>query len=169
GGRPLALTDCLNFGNPEEPGIGWELEQAIEGIAQAAEALNLPVVSGNVSLYNESDGRPIPPTPVVGCVGLVPDVRFVPDAWRPGDVVLVASAPGDLDLTAEAALVRFIWKAAPVLTLAHDVSAGGIEEALREAGEYSGVEAKVDLPEVAAGSQVVLACAPQDVDRLGTR
>ena len=106
---------------------------------------------------------------MVGCVGLVPDVRLVPGAWRPGDVVLVATAPGDLDLTAEAALVRFVWKAAPVLTLAHDVSDGGIEEALREAAEYSGVEAKVDLPEAARGGRVVLACAPGDVDRLGTK
>ena len=71
GGEPIGLTDCLNFGNPEKPEIGWELAQAIEGIAQAAEALGIPVVSGNVSLYNETDGRPIPPTPVVGCVGLV--------------------------------------------------------------------------------------------------
>jgi len=71
GGVPLALTDCLNFGNPEKPEIAWELTQSIEGIAQAAEALGIPVVSGNVSLYNETGGRPIPPTPVVGCVGLV--------------------------------------------------------------------------------------------------
>jgi phosphoribosylformylglycinamidine synthase len=169
GGEPLALTDCLNLGNPEKPEIGWELEQAIEGIAQAAEALGIPIVSGNVSLYNETDGRPIPPTPVVGCVGLVPDVRFVPDAWRKGDVVLVATAPGELDLAAEAALVRYVWKAAPVLTLAHDVSHGGLEEAVREAAEYSGVEARVELPEPAPGGQVLLACAPGDVDRLGTR
>jgi phosphoribosylformylglycinamidine synthase subunit PurL len=71
GGEPLALTDCLNFGNPERPEIGWELAQAIEGIADAANELGIPVVSGNVSLYNETGGRPIPPTPVVGCVGLV--------------------------------------------------------------------------------------------------
>jgi len=77
GGEPLALTDCLNFGNPEKPEIGWELAQAIEGISLAAESLGIPVVSGNVSLYNETGGRPIPPTPVVGCVGLVPDVRKV--------------------------------------------------------------------------------------------
>jgi phosphoribosylformylglycinamidine synthase subunit PurL len=169
GGEPLALTDCLNFGNPEKPEIGWELEQAIEGIARAAEALGIPVVSGNVSLYNETDGRPIPPTPVVGCVGLVADVRFVPDAWRSGDFVLVATAPGELDLAAEAALVRYVWKAARVLTLAHDVSDGGIEEALREAAEYSGIEAKVELPEPAPGGQVLLACAPHDVERLGTK
>ena len=71
GGEPLALTDCLNFGNPEKAEIGWELAQAIDGIAQAANELGVPVVSGNVSLYNETGGRPIPPTPVVGCVGLV--------------------------------------------------------------------------------------------------
>jgi phosphoribosylformylglycinamidine synthase len=169
GGEPLALTDCLNFGNPEKPEIGWELEQAIEGIAQAAEALGIPVVSGNVSLYNDTDGRSIPPTPVVGCVGLVPDVRFVPDAWRKGDVVLVATAPGELDLPAEAALVRYVWKAAPVLTLAHDVSESGIVEALREAAEYSGREAKVELPGPAAGGQVLLACPSEDVERLGTK
>ena len=71
GGEPIGLTDCLNFGNPEKPEIAYELAQAIEGIARAAEALGIPVVSGNVSLYNDTDGRSIPPTPVVGCVGLV--------------------------------------------------------------------------------------------------
>ena len=169
GGEPLALTDCLNFGNPEKPEIGWELERAIEGIARAAQALGVPVISGNVSLYNDTDGRSIPPTPVVGCVGLVPDVRFVPHAWREGDVVLLATAPGELDLTAEAALIRFVWKAAPVLTLAHDVSYGGLERALREAASYSGVGATVEPVERASGGQVVLACPPDDVDRLGTK
>jgi phosphoribosylformylglycinamidine synthase II len=169
GGEPLALTDCLNFGNPEKPEIGWELEQAIAGLAAAADALGIPVVSGNVSLYNDTDGRSIPPTPVVGCVGLVPDVRFVPDCWRAGDVVLVATAPGHLELAAEAALVRFVWKAGPVLTLAHDVSGGGLEQALREAAEHSGVEAAVELPMAASGGQVLLACAPEDVERLGSK
>jgi phosphoribosylformylglycinamidine synthase subunit PurL len=169
GGEPLALTDCLNFGNPEKPEIGWELEQAIAGLAAAADALGIPVVSGNVSLYNDTDGRSIPPTPVVGCVGLVPDVRFVPDRWRAGDVVLVATAPGHLELAAEAALVRFVWKAGPVLTLAHDVSGGGLEQALREAAEHSGVEAAVELPVAAIGGRVLLACAPEDVERLGSK
>jgi phosphoribosylformylglycinamidine synthase subunit PurL len=169
GGQPVALTDCLNFGNPEKPEVGWELERAIEGIAQAAEALGIPIVSGNVSLYNDTDGRSIPPTPVVGCVGLVPDVRFVPGPWRSGDVVLVATAPGHLDLAAEAALVRFVWKAGPVLTLAHDVSDGGIAQALREAEEYSGLEAHVEVPKTTGGGQVLLACAPENVDRLGTK
>jgi phosphoribosylformylglycinamidine synthase subunit PurL len=169
GGEPLALTDCLNFGNPEKPKIAWEFEQAIEGLATAANALGIPIVSGNVSLYNDTDGRSIPPTPVVGCVGLVPDVRLVPDRWQPGDVVLVATAPGELDLAAEAALIRYVWKAAPVLTLAHDVSDGGIEQAVREAEEQSGVGAQVEAPLTAPGGQVLLACAPEHVDRLGSK
>jgi phosphoribosylformylglycinamidine synthase subunit PurL len=169
GGEPLALTDCLNFGNPEKPEIAWELEQAIEGIAQASEALLIPVVSGNVSLYNDTDGRSIPPTPVVGCVGLVPDVRLVPDRWSAGDAVLVATAPGELDLAAEAELIRWTWRAAPLLKLAHDVSDGGLEAALAEAADYSGVEADVELPEPAKAGQVLLACRPEDVPRLGTK
>ena len=152
-----ALTDCLNFGNPEKPEIAWELAEAIEGIAAAAEALGIPVVSGNVSLYNDSDGRSIHPTPVVGCVGLVADVRSVPGAWQEGDVVLLAGEPelsfagseyqalygelggepAPLDLAAEAALVRFLWKAAPLLTLAHDVSDGGLAVCLAEAALHS--------------------------------
>jgi phosphoribosylformylglycinamidine synthase len=162
GGEPLALTDCLNFGNPEKAEIGWELAEAIEGIAQAAEALGIPVVSGNVSLYNESDGRPIPPTPVVGCVGLVPDVRRVPRGWREGDVVLVASTAEELDLAAEADLVSFLWRAAPYCSLVHDVS-HGVEAALAEATRWSGVGAHVDPPDEAAA---ILACAPADVGKL---
>ena len=61
GGEPLGFTDCLNFGNPEKPEIGWELAESIEGMAQACEALALPIVSGNVSLYNDTDGRSIHP------------------------------------------------------------------------------------------------------------
>ena len=133
GGEPIGLTDCLNFGNPEKPEIAYELAQAIEGIAQAAEALGIPVVSGNVSLYNDSDGRSIPPTPVVGCVGLVADVRLVPGGWQSGDVVLLAEAPED-SLAAEAALIRFLWKAAPLLSLCHDVGYGGLERRARRGG-----------------------------------
>jgi phosphoribosylformylglycinamidine synthase len=163
GGEPLALTDCLNFGNPEKAEIGWELAEAIEGIAQAAEALLIPVVSGNVSLYNETDGRPIPPTPVVGCVGLVPDVRQVPRGWRPGDLVFAVPAHANLDLELEAALIAFLWRSAPHCSLLHDVSDGGIAFALDEAIRWSGVGASVDLPKSAAA---ILACAPGDVGRI---
>jgi phosphoribosylformylglycinamidine synthase II len=168
GGRPLGLTDCLNFGNPEKPEIAWELAQAIEGIAQAAEALRIPVVSGNVSLYNDTDGRSIPPTPVVGCVGLVDDVRLVPGAWERGDVVLLAQAP-EASLAAEAALVRFLWKAAPLLTLCHDVGHAGLEHALAEAAEWSGRLADVSLPDEPTRGAAILALSANDVARLGSR
>ncbi len=147
GGEPIGLTDCLNFGNPEKPEVGWELEQAIEGIAQAAEALGIPLVSGNVSLYNDTDGRSIPPTPVVGCVGLVQDVRRVPSGWRRGDTVSVVRGAsnnlllGEIDLARDAELIGLVWRAAPGLSLAHDVSDGGLAVALREMAEWSGVEA----------------------------
>jgi len=141
GGEPLAVTDCLNFGNPEKPEIGWELAEAIEEIAEAAEALGIPVVSGNVSLYNETDGRAIPPTPVVGCVGLVPDVREVPRGWRPGDRVWLVE--GD-----EVELIGWLWRNAPRFSLAHDVSDGGLRQALVEASAFSGhrFEASGDAP-----------------------
>ncbi len=168
GGEPLALTDCLNFGNPEKPEIGRELAQAIEGIALAAEALGVPVVSGNVSLYNETDGRAIPPTPVVGCVGLVADVRRVPSRWREGDVILLADAPLPVDVEAWAEHVRRIWQAAPLLTLAHDVGSGGLDVALAEAATWSGVGAEVESVSASPGS-VVLACAPDRAAGVGFR
>ena len=131
GGEPIGLTDCLNFGNPEKPEIGWELTQAIEAIAEAAEELGVPVVSGNVSLYNETDGRAIPPTPVVGCVGLVRDVTQIPARWRRGDRAALLRGEG-------ADLVRFVWQNAHRFSLAHDVSWAGLERALSEAGAWSG-------------------------------
>jgi phosphoribosylformylglycinamidine synthase II len=168
GGEPIGLTDCLNFGNPEKPEVAWELAQAIEGISRAAEVIGIPVVSGNVSLYNDTDGRSIPPTPVVGCVGLVPDVRFVPGAWEQGDVVLLAEAP-EASLAAEAALIRFLWKAAPLLTLCHDVGYGGLAHALAEASRWSGREADVDLPAEPANGAAILATSRGQVSRLGSK
>jgi phosphoribosylformylglycinamidine synthase subunit PurL len=158
GGEPLALTDCLNFGNPEKPEIGWELAESIDGIAEAAEALGIPVVSGNVSLYNETAGRAIPPTPVVGCVGLVPDVREVPRRWRPSDGVWLAE--GD-----EVELIRWLWRAAPRLSLAHDVSDGGLAHALAEASAFCGRPFAVDA-EAPYGSVVVAAAERPDWPRL---
>jgi phosphoribosylformylglycinamidine synthase len=168
GGEPIGLTDCLNFGNPEKPEIAYELAQAIEGISRAAEALGIPVVSGNVSLYNDTDGRSIPPTPVVGCVGLVPDVRLVPGRWASGDVVLLAEAP-ESSLAAEAALIRFLWKAAPLLSLCHDVGYAGLAHALDEAARWSGREADVELPSEPARGAAILALPPDQVAKLGSR
>jgi phosphoribosylformylglycinamidine synthase II len=167
GGEPLGFTDCLNLGNPEKAEVGWELAETVEGMAQACEALGLPIVSGNVSLYNDTNGRSIQPTPVVGCVGLVPDVRRVPRGWREGDVILLASvgsvglagseyqahygvpsgAPPALDLAAEAALVAWLWRIAPSASLTHDVAEGGLAVALAEAAIWSDLGAALDLPE----------------------
>jgi len=165
GGRPLALTDCLNFGNPEKPEIAWELTEAIEGMALACEALGVPVVSGNVSLYNETDGRAIHPTPVVGCVGLVEDVRRVPGTWDEGDTLLLAGEPelrldgseyqalflggpggrpAMPDLEAEAALTAFLWRAAPLAACVHDVSEGGLAVALAECAIAAGIGVEMD-------------------------
>lgn len=80
GGHPLAITDCLNFGNPEVPEVMWELSQAVDGISDACRELAIPVVSGNVSLYNETDGVSIAPTPMIGMVGKIRDVRYSPKA-----------------------------------------------------------------------------------------
>ena len=163
GGEPLALTDCLNFGNPEKPAIAWELAQAIEGIARAADDLGIPVVSGNVSLYNETGGRPIPPTPVVGCVGLVRDVTRIPGRWQPGDTVYLLRGQG-------AELVRFVWQNAAGFSLAHDVSDGGLALALREAAVWSGTEELVPTWHNEAEGVVVAAAerpAWHDVVELG--
>jgi phosphoribosylformylglycinamidine synthase len=167
GGEPIGVTDCLNFGNPEKPDVGWELSEAIGGMAAACTALGVPVVSGNVSLYNETNGRAIHPTPVAGCVGLVDDVRRVPKGWRDGDVLLLAEAvgtplslvgsayqarfgevggnPPPLDLGAEARLIAFLWRAAPLCTLVHDAAEGGLAVCLAEAAIHSGCGTRIDL------------------------
>jgi phosphoribosylformylglycinamidine synthase len=195
GGEPLAITDCLNFGNPEKPEIAWELAEAIEGMAAACVALGIPVVSGNVSLYNETDGRAIHPTPVVGCVGLVPDVRTIPGTWQEGDAIYLAGEPSlafdgseyqaiygelggraaPLDLTAEAELIRFLYVTARRCSLVHDVSEGGLAVALAEAAIASGIGAELDLPDDAlalfgeGGGQAIIASGEDlDLRRIGT-
>ena len=80
GGQPLAMTDCLNFADPHDPQVMWQLEECIDGIAEASKALNVPIVSGNVSLFNSNQGQAIPPTPMIGMVGKVLDIRNVPSA-----------------------------------------------------------------------------------------
>jgi phosphoribosylformylglycinamidine synthase len=130
GAEPLALVNCLNFGNPEHEEVMWQLSEAVDGMASACTALQIPVVGGNVSLYNESDGADIDPTPVVAVVGLVAELRRRPPGigWREGDtVVLLGEAhrglggsrfarrlgcPGghleELDLAAHQTLCRFV-------------------------------------------------------------
>ena len=99
GARPLGATNCLNFGNPERPAIMWQFAQAVEGIGEACRALDVPITGGNVSLYNETDGRAIYPTPVIGVVGLLEHAdRVLERRFREsGDViVLLGEGRGEL-------------------------------------------------------------------------
>ena len=192
GGEPIGFTDCLNFGNPERPEIGWELAGAIDGMAAACEALRLPIVSGNVSLYNETSGRAIHPTPVVGAVGLVEDVRRVPRGWRERDVLFAAfasaptlsgseyqarygkpgGAPPPLDLDAEARLVSFLWHAAPLASLVHDAAEGGLAVCLAEAALFSGHGAALDVRDDPVelfgevGGRAIVACSLEKVEEI---
>jgi len=168
GARPLAITDCLNFGNPEKPEVMAQFEAAVRGISDACRALDVPVVSGNVSFYNETDGRAIPPTPTIGMVGLLEDVgRRVRMPFRAeGDVIalfgitrdeLGASeflrvVPGrgegpcpDVDLRAERRLVDLLVRLAEEgrIRSAHDVSDGGLAVALAECAMESGLGAEI--------------------------
>jgi phosphoribosylformylglycinamidine synthase len=150
GGRPLAITNCLNFGNPEKPAGYYQLERAVQAIADACNALGVPVVSGNVSLYNETADVPIFPTPTIGAVGLLDDVtQHATMVWSAGQTLLLlgelerslggseylamrhgitAGHPPALDLDRELALQRLVIKliAGGVIDTAHDVSAGGL-------------------------------------------
>ncbi len=171
GARPLALVNCLNFGNPTHPETMWQLSEAIDGMGDACRALRLPVVGGNVSLYNESRGRDIDPTPIVGVVGMIdrlavppPGVGLVtgtrvvvlgPDpstlsgsrwAWRRGHK---AGTPPALDLAAHATvceLVRDLVNDGLLLGV-HDTADGGLGLALAEMAVTSGVGAVVAAPE----------------------
>ena len=91
GAEPLGLTNCLNFGNPEKPGVAWQLDRAVQGLADVCNELGIPVVGGNVSLYNETEQGPIYPTPVVGLVGELPDPERAGGlALRDGDAIALA-------------------------------------------------------------------------------
>jgi phosphoribosylformylglycinamidine synthase subunit PurL len=193
GARPAAVTNCLNFGNPETGEVGYELAEAIEGMALACEALDLPVVSGNVSLYNEHFGRPIHPTPVVGVVGVLDDAELaVPAGFRgEGDVVLLAGGGRraldgslyqklvlgevggripDPDLRNERQLHEFLAAAAEarLLRSAHDVAGGGLAFALAEAAIFGavGVRATADAPFAEGDGAAVISARPADVAQL---
>jgi phosphoribosylformylglycinamidine synthase subunit PurL len=99
GATPVAVVNCLNFGNPEHPEVMWQLSECIDGMAEACVALSLPVVGGNVSLYNESGGADIDPTPVLGLLGLIDAVRSAPPglAWEKGDAVVLVGARSAVD------------------------------------------------------------------------
>jgi len=170
GAEPLGLTNCLNFGNPEKPHIAWQLTRAVAGLGDACRALGVPVVGGNVSLYNEGGGGPIYPTPVVGMVGELPDparagrlgfavegdaVALIAASWAPalagselaklrGEPLEGALPAADLgELRALHAAVRQGVRSG-ALRSAHDVAEGGVAVALAECCIAGGIGARVD-------------------------
>jgi phosphoribosylformylglycinamidine synthase len=170
GAEPLGLTNCLNFGNPEKPHIAWQLTESIRALGDACRALDMPVVGGNVSLYNESGGGPIYPTPVVGIVGELPDVARAGRSGfaRAGDAVGLAgpfrpSLPGSelsklrgealpvglppVDVAAVRAAQETIRDAVRcgALSSAHDIAEGGFLVAVAESCLAGGIGATLDL------------------------
>jgi len=169
GAEPLGLTNCLNFGNPEKPTQAWQLDRAVSGLADACEALGVPVVGGNVSLYNEGPDGPIYPTPVVAMVGELPDpAQVAGDAFvRAGDAIgligpfepslagsEMAKQRGDLkmglprpDVAAAIAACEAVRDAvrAGKLSSAHDVSDGGLAVALAESAIAGGIGCDVNV------------------------
>jgi len=109
GAQPIAITNCLNFASPERPEVMWSFSEVIDGMAEACEAFNTPVVSGNVSFYNETEGRGVLPTPVIGMIGLIDDVRRViqPGFKNPGDfIALLGATRDDLSVSEYAVVVE---------------------------------------------------------------
>ena len=180
GGEPIGATNCLNFGNPERPEIMWQFGRAVEGITAACKALDIPITGGNVSLYNETDGRAIYPTPVLGVVGLIEDAsRVLGRSFAgSGDAIVllgetrhelggseylkvthrvVAGVPPEVDLNAEKALQQLLVACARegLIRSAHDCAEGGLAVTLAEcAFGTGGMGLTVDIPEVAAPASV---------------
>jgi phosphoribosylformylglycinamidine synthase len=171
GAEPVGLTDCLNFGNPENPEVSWQFREAVRGMSEACRALGVPVISGNVSFYNETEGQSIDPTPTVGMVGIVPNVASLPDPnfLRGGDRVVLLGRdrsefggaaylrllhgieqgrPPDVDLDAELRLARLLRGliAKSLVRTAHDLSEGGFLISLAEACLGRGMGAAVTAP-----------------------
>jgi phosphoribosylformylglycinamidine synthase len=170
GARPLAVTNCLNFGSPEEPEVMWQFAEAVRGLADACRELGLPVTGGNVSLYNQTGDVAINPTPVIGVLGVHDDVRHrVGSGWRaPGETVLLlgetkpelggsawasvvhghlGGRPPALDLAAERSLGELLGALARegLVTSAHDLADGGLAQALTESALRHGTGARLAL------------------------
>ena len=171
GATPIGITNCLNFGSPEGPSGYWQLVEAVGGMADASRMLGVPIVSGNVSLYNQTRDGPILPTPVIGMVGLLEDrARAVPMRWRAGDEIwLLGAAAWDaaalaaselawrrarfggepsLDVAAACRLVTLLNRlsGAGLLGGAHDLSVGGLAVAVARLAIASSLGAAIELP-----------------------
>jgi phosphoribosylformylglycinamidine synthase subunit PurL len=193
GAEPLGLTNCLNFGNPEKPHIAWQLTESVRGLGDACRALRVPVVGGNVSLYNEGLEGPIFPTPVVGMVGRLPDAERVPAAGftREGDAIALigpfdpsplgseleklsgglADSLPEVDLERQARALGAIRDAvrAGLVRSAHDVSEGGLAVAVAECCIAAGLGAEVRLPDLFGEGPggVVVSGSSEALDELG--
>jgi phosphoribosylformylglycinamidine synthase subunit PurL len=172
GGVPVGATNCLNFGNPERPEIMWQFAEAVAGLGEACRTLEIPITGGNVSLYNETDGQAILPTPVIGVVGVVEDASKVRARVFPAadlDIILLGENAGELggseylktvhgllrgrppalDLVRERALLRLLPQlaAADLIRSAHDCAEGGLAVTLAECSfETGGIGADVSVP-----------------------
>ncbi|MCY7341315.1 MAG: phosphoribosylformylglycinamidine synthase subunit PurL [Pseudonocardia sp.] len=203
GAVPVAVTNCLNFGSPEDPHVMWQFEQAVRGLADGCAQLGIPVTGGNVSFYNQTGDRPILPTPVVGVLGVIDDVASgVPSGFtRDGDTVLLlgdtreefggsewahvvhghlGGRPPTVDLDAERRLAELLADASVngLLTGAHDLSDGGLAQALVEACLVGGRGAELRLepqvdPFVAlfaeSAARVLVTVAPDRVEDVRAR
>jgi phosphoribosylformylglycinamidine synthase len=171
GAKPLAVTNCLNFGSPEDPAVMWQFEQAVTGLADACLEMGTPVTGGNVSFYNQTGEVAIHPTPVIGVLGVIDNVeRRTPMAWGlDGELVYVLGTTRDelagsewahaihahlgghppvLDLSAEMTLAEILvaGSAQQLFSAAHDVSEGGIAQTIAEMAMRSGVGARLNVP-----------------------
>ncbi|MBF4994774.1 phosphoribosylformylglycinamidine synthase subunit PurL [Arthrobacter gandavensis] len=173
GARPMAVTDCLNFGSPEDPEVMWQFAEAVRGLADGCQELGVPVTGGNVSLYNQTGGVAIHPTPVVGVLGVFDDVaRRTPSGWREDGQAIylmgvtrdeldgsefanlrghLGGQPPKVDLQAEKLLGELLINASRdgMIDSAHDLSEGGLAAALSEMALRFGVGARIGLDEVA--------------------
>ncbi|MDT7572193.1 MAG: phosphoribosylformylglycinamidine synthase subunit PurL, partial [Actinomycetota bacterium] len=172
GATPIAVTNCMNFGSPEDPAVMWQFAEAARGLAEACREMDTPVTGGNVSFYNQTGTTPINPTPVVGVLGLIDDVtRRTPMGFRtPGEALFLlgetrdelggsewawaehrhlGGQPPKVDLAREKALAEVLITASRdgLLSAAHDLSDGGLAQALVESCLRHGVGAQVDLPD----------------------
>ncbi|MGC8971647.1 MAG: phosphoribosylformylglycinamidine synthase subunit PurL [bacterium] len=168
GAEPLAITDCLNFGNPEDPEIAWYFVETVKGMSDCAKRLNIPVISGNVSFYNESEEYTVYPTPVVGMVGKIESVESIctPEFKEEGDTIYVLGNPGNLggslfmeevlgevrgkpsfDLELEVKLEDLLLKAIKggLIKSAQDVSRGGLAIALAECSIWGNLGVDIDM------------------------
>jgi phosphoribosylformylglycinamidine synthase II len=173
GARPLAVTDCLNFGSPQDPGVMWQFSRAVDGLAEGCAELGIPVTGGNVSFYNQTGDVSIHPTAVIGVLGVLDDVaRRTPSGWRvPGQAIYLLGATRDefggsewafaehghlggvppvVDLADERRLADILVNSSRdgLVDAAHDLSEGGLAQALAEACLRYGVGARVWLDEV---------------------